>query len=167
VVSAKLASYATLFAAGALFAAGLALSGLTNANKVLGFLDVSGGWDPSLALVMGGALAVNAPVVWWSRRANGPLFATGFPAAVRQDITPRLVIGAAIFGAGWGLGGYCPGPGLVSLASLAAAPALFVAAMSIGWAVTAAIETSVDPGWSGRVDPVERDSRDMGQRAGS
>lgn len=100
---------------GGLFAVGLALSGMTDPGKVLGFLDVAGAWDPTLAFVMGGAVGFH---FLWLRFA-APRFATGVPLPSRApaaSIDARLVGGAAIFGVGWGLSGYCPGPALVTAA---------------------------------------------------
>ena len=126
---------ALAFGCGLLFAVGLALSGMTLPAKVINFLDVFGAWDPSLAFVMGGALAVNAAAWFFIKRRERPLFADSFalPKPTRADIP--LVAGAALFGVGWGLGGYCPGPGIVALGSLSAPAALFVAAMAAGMAL--------------------------------
>jgi uncharacterized membrane protein YedE/YeeE len=112
------------FGAGLLFGIGLWLSGLANPRKVLDFLDVAGHWDPSLLLVMGGAVAVTA---------------VAFPRLLKRrnmdfsnDIDAPLVAGAAMFGIGWGIGGYCPGPALTALASMSAEVLGFVAAMIAG-----------------------------------
>lgn len=119
------------FFTGALFAAGLVLGGMTQPSKVLGFLDLFGAWDPSLALVMGGALLIHAPLYHLIRRRRAPLLEAKFHIPTRRDLDPRLITGAALFGVGWGLGGYCPGPGLASLVS-GTEPLVFVAAMIIG-----------------------------------
>jgi len=99
---------------GSLFGAGLVIAQMTDPSRVLGFLDVSGHWDPRLGLVLLGAIVVHAPFVMWSRRRAKPILARSvhLPAQSRVDL--RLVIGAAVFGVGWGLAGYCPGPALVS-----------------------------------------------------
>jgi uncharacterized membrane protein YedE/YeeE len=102
------------FASGLVFAVGLGIAGMTQPRKVLGFLDVFGAWDPSLALVMAGAIGVFVPALWWARGR----FARRLHLPTRKDIDARLVIGAALFGVGWGLSGYCPGPALVSLCTL-------------------------------------------------
>lgn len=121
---------------GALFGAGLVVSGMVQPAKVIGFLDVGGSWDPSLALVMGAAVAVHAAAVAWSRRRAAPLFAERFALPTRRDLDPALVGGAALFGVGWGLAGLCPGPALI--ASLAAPSAVvFVLAMLSGTALVA------------------------------
>lgn len=122
---------------GALFAVGLVVSGMVQPEKVIGFLDVGGAWDPSLAWVMGAAVAVHALAVAWSRRRSSPLFAERFALPTRRDLDPPLIAGAALFGVGWGLGGLCPGPALI--ASVAAAPSagVFVLAMISGMALVA------------------------------
>ena len=119
--------------AGAVFGAGLLVSGMTKPAKVIGFLDVTRGWDPSLGFVMAGAAAVFAVafrVV--SRRRRDPWFDVAFHLPTRRDVDLGLVAGSAIFGVGWGLGGLCPGPGLVAAAAGSSTGLLFVAAMVIG-----------------------------------
>ena len=124
------------FASGALFAVGLALSGMTHPRKVLGFLDVTGRWDPSLALVMGGAIAVMAPIVALAQKRSRPLFAERLHEPTSHAIDGRLLGGAALFGVGWGVAGFCPGPALVSLATGALPALAFVLAMLAGiWLV--------------------------------
>ena len=117
--------------AGALFAVGLAVGGMTRPGKVIGFLDFAGDWDPSLMLVMAGALLVHGALSRLIARRPSPLFEAKFHLPTRRDIDRRLVLGAAIFGVGWGLGGYCPGPGLASLTA-GVLPLVFVAAMVAG-----------------------------------
>ena len=114
-------------AAGALFGLGLAVSGMTNPDKVLNFLDVAGRWDPSLALVMGGALLVSVPGFAWIRRHRPDACA----APAYQHVDTRLLAGSALFGIGWGIAGYCPGPALAVLAHAGEAIA-FVGAMLAG-----------------------------------
>ena len=128
---------------GLLFAVGLALSGMTRPSRVRAFLDIAGDWDPGLALVMAGAIAVYAVAYRASRRMRGPLLADAFavPSATRVDL--RLVLGAIVFGAGWGLAGYCPGPALTSIGAGAAAPAWFVAAMLAGMVLVRWMEVNV------------------------
>lgn len=123
---------AAAFVAGLVFAVGLAVAGMTQPSKVVGFLDFFGDWDPSLAFVMGGAIAVHALLFRLVTRRRSPLAAEVFQIPRRRDLTPQLVVGAALFGIGWGLGGYCPGPGLVSLPTLGADALAFVAAMMAG-----------------------------------
>ncbi len=120
------------FASGIVFALGLGISGMTRPVKVIGFLDFAGHWDPSLAFVMIGAISVYFVAYRWIRKRPVPLLAEKFSIPQRKDIDPALVIGAAVFGAGWGLGGFCPGPALTSLASGAAPVVVFVGAMVAG-----------------------------------
>lgn len=115
-------------ASGLLFALGLGVAGMTQPSRVLGFLDVLGAWDPSLMFVMIGAIAVYMPVFWAARRVLAPRL----HLPTRKDIDVRLVAGSAMFGVGWGLAGYCPGPALVSLATLTGPALLFGVAMFAG-----------------------------------
>jgi hypothetical protein len=117
---------------GFVFGAGLALAGMTNPAKVQAFLDVAGAWDPTLALVMGSALGVNALGYALTRRRAKPLFADAFALPTRQDLDARLLGGAALFGVGWALVGLCPGPALASLARGDAHVLGFVGAMAAG-----------------------------------
>ena len=125
--------------AGVLFALGLALSGMTDPARVTGFLDVRGAWDPTLAFVMAGAILAHAPVVRLIRRRSAPAFDTRFHWPRLTRIDAALVVGAAVFGVGWGLSGYCPGPALVSLGGGARGVVVFVAAMLAGIAATRAL----------------------------
>jgi uncharacterized membrane protein YedE/YeeE len=117
---------------GIAFGVGLALGGMTNPAKVLAFLDLAGAWDATLALVMAGALAVNAPVYWMTRRRTRPLLAGAFALPASRELDARLLGGAALFGVGWGLAGLCPGPALADLARGDLRVAVFVAAMVAG-----------------------------------
>jgi uncharacterized membrane protein YedE/YeeE len=117
---------------GLLFGAGLAIGGMTDPARVLGFLDVAGAWDPTLAFVMAGALAVAAAGYAISRRRPRPLLAEAFAIPTRRDLDARLAGGATLFGVGWGLVGLCPGPALANLARGSAPVAIFVAAMIAG-----------------------------------
>ena len=130
----------TALLSGALFGAGLAVGGMTNPRKVIGFLDVAGAWDPSLAFVMIGAIAVHFFAYRWVRGSASPLFAEEFAIPKLGRIDLKLVAGAALFGVGWGIGGYCPGPGVVSLATGRHDALVFVATMVTGWWLTARIE---------------------------
>jgi uncharacterized membrane protein YedE/YeeE len=116
-------------ACGFVFGAGLAISGMTNPGKVLGFLDVLGDFDPTLAVVMGAALLVAAPGFALARRRARPWLAESFRLPTRSSVDVRLVLGAVLFGAGWGLVGLCPGPALANLSRLSADVSLFVASM--------------------------------------
>jgi hypothetical protein len=115
--------------AGLLFALGLGLGGMTDPARVQGFLDFTGAWDPTLAFVMGGALAVHAPLSWLIRRRRAPVLAPAFPSLSASQVDRRLLSGAALFGGGWGLAGYCPGPALASLATGTGPVLLFVLSM--------------------------------------
>jgi uncharacterized protein len=120
------------FLSGLLFALGLGLSGMTDPANVLGFLDIAGDWDFRLAFVMGGAIAVHAALRPLIHKRELPLFAAKFPSLPVSRVDPKLLAGAALFGVGWGLGGYCPGPALTSLASGAPQVLIFVPAMAAG-----------------------------------
>lgn len=121
--------------AAGLFGVGLVLSGMTQSAKVIGFLDVSGAWDPSLMFVMVGAIGVHAIAWRFIKRADQPVLGGTFQVPTNTTIDVRLVVGAALFGIGWGLSGICPGPGLVALASNSAAVLTFVGAMFTGMAI--------------------------------
>jgi uncharacterized membrane protein YedE/YeeE len=125
--------------AGLVFGLGLVISGMADPAKVLNFLDVAGTWDPSLAFVMGGAIAVALPGYWLTFRRSKPLLADRFSLPPKSPIDRRLVGGAAIFGIGWGLAGFCPGPAIVSLPLGAPGTLVFVPAMLIGIAAAAAL----------------------------
>ncbi|KMO33316.1 membrane protein [Methylobacterium tarhaniae] len=127
-----MAKMASAFAVGLLFGLGLLVSGMSDPAKVLAFLDLTGRWDPSLAFVMAGAVAVSAAGTLVARRRGRPLLASRLEIPARRDIDPRLVAGAAIFGLGWGLAGLCPGPALTLLTVAPAQAATFVAAMVAG-----------------------------------
>lgn len=118
--------------AGLLFGAGLALSDMINPARVLAFLDVAGRWDPSLAFVMGGALIPSALAYAAVRRMERPILGGDFKIPPNSAIEPRLIVGAALFGIGWGLAGFCPGPAIAALAFGAWQVWLFVAAMLAG-----------------------------------
>lgn len=126
------------FGAGALFGVGLAISGMTKPSKVIGFLDVTGAWDASLLFVMVGAIAVHFVARRFILRRPSPLFDTRFHVPTRKDIDRRLVVGSAIFGIGWGLGGYCPGPALVSAGAGSTGAWVFVLGMTVAMLVESA-----------------------------
>jgi len=125
--------------AGVLFALGLVISGMTTPAKITAFLDVGGAWDPTLAFVMAAAIAVHAPLVRLARGRRAPLFDAAFHWPTLRTIDPALVAGAAIFGVGWGLSGYCPGPALVSLGTGATPVLVFVGAMAAALFATRAL----------------------------
>jgi len=122
----------TSFVSGIVFALGLGIGGMTQPAKVIGFLDFTGNWDPSLAFVMIGAIAVHALFYRVIRRRSSPLFSPSFAMPTRTDIDLPLVSGAVIFGLGWGLAGFCPGPALTSLASGNSSSIIFSLAMIAG-----------------------------------
>ena len=123
------------FIVGLLFGLGLILSGMTDPGKVQGFLDLFGNWDPSLAFVMGGAIAVAFFAYALAKQRTRSFLGGAMHLPKATSIDKRLVIGSLTFGAGWGLAGFCPGPGLVSMASGEVKGLVFVAAMVAGMAV--------------------------------
>ena len=122
---------------GLLFGFGLLISGMANPAKVLGFLDLAGAWDPSLALVMAGAIAVAFLPMQWVQRRGITLRGEQAQLPTSRQIDRRLVIGSLLFGAGWGMAGFCPGPALVAASALIPQALLMVAAMLLGmWLFT-------------------------------
>lgn len=117
---------------GFVFAIGLGISGMTQPQKVVGFLDLFGNWDPSLIFVMLGGIVVHFVTYRLIRKLKSPLFSTDWNVPTKKEITPALVTGALLFGIGWGLGGFCPGPAVTSLASFEAKPFIFVLSMLVG-----------------------------------
>ena len=128
------------FVSGLVFGLGLILSGMTDPGKVIGFLDLAGNWDPSLALVMAGAIAVGFFAFALAGRRGKTFLGGALHLPTRRDIDNRLIGGSLLFGIGWGLAGFCPGPALVSLASGVEQAAVFVAAMLGGMVVYHAAE---------------------------
>ncbi|WP_280563170.1 DUF6691 family protein [Chromohalobacter sp. 48-RD10] len=123
----------TGYVAGLLFGLGLAISGMTDPARVLGFLDVAGAWDPTLLFVLGGAVVtafIGYRLVW---RRDAPWFAGCFTLPTRGDLDSRLLGGAALFGIGWGLSGYCPGPAVASLGGASETLVALLVAMIVGW----------------------------------
>lgn len=129
---------AVALVAGLLFAFGLVLSGMTQPAKVIGFLDITGPWDPSLAFVMGGALLVTLiAFAVTPKQGSRPWFADKFELPTRKDIDSRLVFGAALFGMGWALAGYCPGPAFASVLTGGMDIVIFMLALLVGmWVAT-------------------------------
>lgn len=125
----RLASY---FIAGLLFAVGLTLGGMTQPHKIVAFLDVTRDWDPSLAFVMMGAISFHALSYRLIIRRKEPIYGGRFLIPRRSDIDPRLVVGAGLFGVGWGLGGFCPGPAIVASGTGVTDALIFVAALAGG-----------------------------------
>lgn len=124
---------------GALFGVGLAISGMANPAKVIGFLDVAGDWDPTLIFVMGGALLVALVAFRFVLRRDRPVLDEGFSLPKRTDVDGRLVGGASLFGIGWGLSGFCPGPAVVGLTTGLPAVLAFFAAMLAGMGLYALV----------------------------
>ena len=118
---------------GIVFGVGLVISKMINPEKVLGFLDLFGNWDPSLAFVMIGALIVSSPLFHIIKNKEKPLFADKFNYSNNKEVNNRLIVGSALFGAGWGLGGLCPGPAISSIALININSITFVFAMFFGF----------------------------------
>jgi uncharacterized membrane protein YedE/YeeE len=119
---------------GVLFGLGLLVSGMSNPEKVLGFLDLTGAWDPSLIFVMGGAVLVGLVAFYLAKKRTQSFFGDALQIPTRRDIDKRLVIGSLLFGLGWGIAGFCPGPALVALGTGHAKALVFVLAMLVGMA---------------------------------
>ncbi len=135
----------TALLCGVLFGVGLSMSGMTDVTKVIGFLDIAGEFDPTLIFVMGGGLMISLPFFQYGLRKIGtPMFAGAFRIPSRTDIDARLIVGAALFGIGWGLVGLCPGPVIASLAYLNPAVFYFAVAMFAGMFVAESIERQLD-----------------------
>ena len=118
---------------GIVFGVGLVISKMINPEKVLGFLDLFGNWDPSLAFVMIGAFIVSSPLFHIIKNKEKPLFAEKFNYSNNKEVNNRLIVGSALFGAGWGLGGLCPGPAISSIALININSITFVFAMFFGF----------------------------------
>lgn len=121
------------YLAGLLFGLGLAIGGMTDPARVLNFLDVSGAWDPTLLFVLGGAVVTTFIGYQLAFKRSNPLFTEKFQLPTRRDLDGRLMGGAALFGIGWGLSGYCPGPAFASMAGLTTPLASMLVAMVAGW----------------------------------
>lgn len=117
---------------GFIFALGLGISGMTNPQKIIGFLDVFGKWDPSLIFVMLGSIVIHFFFYKIIRKRESPLFSMDWHVPKKSQVTPSLIVGSIIFGIGWGIAGYCPGPALTSLASLHPRAVIFVLGMIVG-----------------------------------
>ena len=131
---------------GALFGLGLAVSGMMNPAKVIGFLDLAGEWDPTLAFVMGGALLVTIPAFRLILGRQRPILAGDFALPAKSTLDARLLGGAALFGVGWGLSGFCPGPAVAALVTGLAPVFAFVAAMMAGMVLYAWVFERPDRG---------------------
>ena len=124
------------FVSGMIFGVGLSVSNMINPEKVLGFLDLFGQWDPSLIFVMIGAIIISAPVFFLFRSKNKPLFADNFTMPTLKSIDKNLIIGSSIFGVGWGMVGFCPGPAISSLALLNTYSLFFILSLLGGFLLT-------------------------------
>jgi hypothetical protein len=147
------ASASASLVAGILFGVGLVVGGMTLPEKVRGFLDFTGAWDPTLVFVMGGAVLVHALAYLLVKRRRSPLFASSFQIPTRRDIDAKLLLGAAVFGLGWGLGGYCPGPAITSLPTGGPSVLAFVVAMLVASWATARLESPSKPSRRVRAEP--------------
>ena len=134
------------FIAGMLFAIGLAISGMTNPDNILGFLDIFGDWKAELILVMGGAVVTLAAVKQLTASQRQPVFDVKFRIPTRRDVNASLLGGAAMFGIGWGLGGLCPGPAIASIATLEPDIFIFLAAMAAGMLAHTKMEKHLEKG---------------------
>ena len=130
--------------AGLLFGLGLVISGMTNPDRILAFLDVAGAWNPSLAFVMVSAIAIAAPAFAYARRTGRSLLGVEITLPNRTHFPPRLLVGAALFGIGWGLSGFCPGPAVVSLAFGDQRIVLFVLMLIAGWLAADWVQNRLD-----------------------
>jgi uncharacterized membrane protein YedE/YeeE len=128
------------FATGLIFGIGLIVSGMTDPSKIIGFLDVTGSWDPSLAFVMGGAVAIGFIAFRFARRCKSAFLGGAIELPTGRRIDRRLVIGSLAFGIGWGIAGYCPGPAVVSIGMAQGKAIVFALAMVAGMALFQVIE---------------------------
>ena len=145
---------ASEFAVGLMFGLGLILSGMTDPGKVVGFLDLGGAWDPSLALVMGGAIAVGFFAFALAKKRTTNFLGGMLRLPTQSQIDRRLVIGSLLFGAGWGWAGFCPGPALVSMADGQPKALVFVVAMLIGMLGFEAMDRFIHAPRKARLNPV-------------
>lgn len=131
------------FIAGSLFGTGLLISGMTNTQRVIGWLDIFGDWDPTLAFVMGGAILPMA-AAWAYAKGRTPKLGGNFPSTPEPRIGRSLVVGSILFGAGWGLAGLCPGPAIASLSFGGLSGAVFVAFMALGMILAPRIKSRLE-----------------------
>ena len=148
----------TTFLVGLIFSIGLCLSGMTQPSKVVGFLDIAGNWDPSLALVMFGAVATYFVGQRFVLKRDNPVLAKSYGLPTRVDIDGRLLAGSAMFGVGWGLAGFCPGPALASLVTFEPAIFIFVISMTLGMYIYGTLDsrfTSEPDGGAGAFEAIK------------
>lgn len=127
--------YIAVYLSALLFAVGLGIGGMTNPNNIIGFLDIFGDWQPALLLVMVGAIGFHSITYYFITKRSSPIFEDTFHLPKLKEIDKRLIIGSAIFGSGWGLGGFCPGPAITSLVLLDTHIFVFVGSMILGIAL--------------------------------
>jgi uncharacterized membrane protein YedE/YeeE len=132
---------------GIIFGIGLTVSQMIDPAKVLGFLNIFGDWDPSLAFVMIGAIIISSPFFHLFKNNKKPIFSKSFNYTTNKEINKKLIIGSSLFGAGWGLAGLCPGPAIASLALLNINSAVFVVAMLIGFYLVKFSEPTTQARW--------------------
>jgi uncharacterized membrane protein YedE/YeeE len=150
-----LATYLTTFLIGVLFAVGLSLSGMTQPQRVLGFLDLRGNWNPGLLLVLAGAVTTYFVCFQFIRRRQAPLLLDAFSLPTKRTIDRSLVIGAMLFGLGWGLAGFCPGPALAMLGSGNLLVLIFVLSMTVGMFVfESAYSRFTEPDGGGGIEQI-------------
>ena len=128
----KYIHHLVVFIAGITFALGLGIGGMTNPNKVIGFLNITGKWDPTLLVVLGSGTGLTFILFQFVLKRPNPILVESFSLPTRRDIDFKLVAGATLFGAGWALGGFCPGPAIVSSATMLPGALAFLGAMAIG-----------------------------------
>lgn len=133
----------TALIVGFLFAIGLGISGMTQTQKIIGFLDIFGKWDPTIVFVMSGAVIVHFITYKFIRKRKSPVLSPQWHVPNKRELTPSLIIGATVFGFGWGLGGFCPGPALTSVASFELKPILFVLSMIVGMILFRLLDTQL------------------------
>ena len=127
---------------GLIFGLGLTLSSMTNPAKVIGFLDILGTWDPSLGFVMGGAILIAAPLLYFFENKKHLILVSQIALPNKRDINSPLIVGALLFGIGWGMGGFCPGPAISSIALLNPLSLLFVGSMIAGFYLSQLIKNN-------------------------
>ena len=147
-----MASKIVSFISGIIFGVGLSVSNMINPEKVLGFLDIFGLWDPSLIFVMLGAIIISAPVFFLFRSKNKPLFADNFTMPTLKSIDKNIIIGSSIFGVGWGMVGFCPGPAISSLALLNTYSLFFVLSLLGGFLLTELLNRIIIRRWKTNYD---------------
>ena len=127
---------------GLIFGLGLTLSSMTNPAKVIGFLDILGTWDPSLGFVMGGAILIAAPLLFFFEKKNNLILVSKIELPNKSNIDSSLIVGALLFGIGWGMVGFCPGPAISSIALLSPFSLLFVSSMILGFYLSQIIKNN-------------------------